>query len=102
MAQIVDRVVSSRWAWLAFGVAVGLILAGGGLTAQEQKPASAATHETLTVYVNAHGGQELATDVNKVCKTYAPAGWVFANLESHTENGDQKGGWVTFVKPLAQ
>ena len=99
MAQVIDRVASSRWTWLAIGVALGLLLAGGGLTAQEAKAPSAATQETMTVYVAAHGGQELAQDANKVCKTYAPAGWVFANLESHTENGDQKGGWLTLVKP---
>ena len=96
----IHDVVRSGWAWMVFGVMLGLILASGGLTAQEKVPAPAApTQDTTTVYLRAHGGKDTAKVVNEACKTYAPAGWAFADLEPYVENGDQKGVWVTFVKP---
>ncbi len=99
MAQVVERVVGSRWTWLALGVAVGMVLASGGVTAQSPPAARAAVQEVKTLYVDAHGGQSVANEVNAVCKTYAAQGWSFAGLESHLENNDTKGAWVTLVRP---
>jgi hypothetical protein len=99
MSEAMRYVLNTRWMWLAAGVLLGLVLAGSGLTAQEQAATAAPLEDTMAVYLSAHGGKDSAQEINKACKAYAPAGWHFADMEPYLEDGDQKGVWVTFVKP---
>lgn len=96
------RIVGSRWVWLAVGLVLGLVLVGGALTAQERAPASAVkAQDTMAIYIREKGGKDVAVEINKACKAHAAAGWVFADMEPHTENSDQKGVWLVLVRPAA-
>ncbi len=99
MSETMRNVLNTRWGWLAAGIVFGLVLAGSGLTAQEPPTQTTVFQDSMTVYLKAHGGKKTAEEINKACKTYAPAGWSFADMEPWVEDGDQKGVWVTFVKP---
>lgn len=91
--------MSSRWSYLVSGVILGLVLAGGVLTAQEQPaPAAATQQQAMTVFISVHSGKDTAEKVNQAFATYTPQGWQFADMEVNVENSDQKGVWLTFVK----
>ena len=45
-------------------------------------------------------GYRSMTTFNKAFKAYSPKGWRFADMEPYVDNNDQKGVWVTFVKPV--
>lgn len=52
----------------------------------------------ITVYLSAHGGDQIAEKINELHGKMEQQGWKFADLEIHSENSDTKGAWVTYTK----
>ena len=81
---------------LAATLAAAMLVVAPVAGAKEEKPV--ATTMT-TVYVDGHGGSEIARKVNELHGKMEQQGWRFADLEIHEENSDTKGAWVTYTKP---
>ena len=80
---------------LAACMAAAVLVAAPAVAADKKKE----TADTiLTVYVSAHGGKEMAKDINASHVAMEAQGWRFADLEIHTENGDTQGAWITYTK----
>jgi hypothetical protein len=86
-----------KLALAALGVAAGLSAmfarTAGGQIVEAEKPAA------LTVHIDGHGGGEIANKANEMHAQMARDGWEFADMEPHTEDGDNEGVWVTYTKP---
>lgn len=80
---------------LAAGIAA-LVLAGAPALAADKRKETA--DGVVTVYVSAHGGKEMAKDINASHVAMEAQGWRFADLEIHVENGDTRGAWITYTK----
>jgi len=52
----------------------------------------------ITVYLSAHGGDQIANKVNELHGKMEQKGWKFADMQIHMENSDTKGVWVTYTK----
>lgn len=77
------------------------VIAATALVATPARAADARkeTADTMmTVYVAAHTGGGLAKDINETHAKMEAAGWRFADMEVHTENGDTEGAWITYTK----
>lgn len=80
---------------LAAALAAAVLVAAPAVAADKKKE----TADTIvTVYVGAHGGKEMAKDINASHVAMEAQGWRFADLEIHTENGDTQGAWITYTK----
>jgi hypothetical protein len=80
---------------LAAAIATAVLVAAPAGAADKKKE----TADTImTVYVSAHGGKEMAKDINASHAAMEAQGWRFADLEIHTENGDTEGAWITYTK----
>ena len=75
-------------------MATALAAAPAALAKDEPAPATT----MVTVYISGHGGSSIAKQVNESHAKMEAAGWRFANLEVHSENGDTEGAWVTYTK----
>jgi opacity protein-like surface antigen len=80
---------------LAAALTAAVLLASPAMAADKEKE----TADTImTVYVSAHGGSSMARKINESHVAMEAAGWRFADLEIHTENGDTEGAWITYTK----
>ena len=52
----------------------------------------------ITVYLSAHGGNQISEKINELHGKMEQQGWKFADLQIHSENSDTKGVWVTYTK----
>jgi hypothetical protein len=75
---------------------VALAMASAPTLAADKKKETA--DSVVTVYVAAHGGSSMAKKINASHAEMEAAGWRFAELEIHTENGDTEGAWITYTK----
>ncbi|MCU0975238.1 MAG: hypothetical protein MUC71_02860 [Steroidobacteraceae bacterium] len=80
---------------LAACVAAAVLVAAPAVAADKKKETA---DNLVTVYVMAHGGKEMAKDINASHAAMEAQGWRFADLEIHTENGDTEGAWITYTK----
>ena len=80
---------------LAACLAAAVLVAAPAIAADKKKETA---DSIMTVYVSAHGGGAMAKKINASHVEMEAAGWRFADLEIHTENGDTEGAWITYTK----
>ena len=80
---------------LAACVAAAVLVAAPAVAADKKKETA---DGVVTVYVSAHGGSSMAKKINESHVQMEAAGWRFAELDIHTENGDTEGAWITYTK----
>ena len=80
---------------LAAFAAAAVLVAAPAMAADKKKETA---DSVVTVYVSAHGGKEMARKINASHVEMEAAGWRFAEVDIHTENGDTEGAWITYTK----
>jgi len=82
----------------AAGVAAGLS-AMLAWSMGDAETTAAVPPRVITVHVDGHGGNGIAKNINEMHVKMTAKGWDFADMESHAENGDTEGAWLTYTKP---
>jgi hypothetical protein len=89
----------ARVAIATLGV-VGALAVGGLVFTQARAAEETAENQptVVTLYISDGSAKGLAEAATKAHAKYVASGYAFADFESYTEDGDLKGGWVTYVK----